>query len=121
MDLISQSSDDDIKTKMIKLMEKIKKGGKSEDYNQKEINRIKFIKMPLNTIFSKEEIKGQPKEEDNLIRIKKWINNLINFIYIKNIQIKKKIISEFKTYSKQSKAKKSKKNVKKKIQIKNLQ
>ena len=102
-------------------MEKIKKGGKSEDYNQKEINRIKFIKMPLNTIFSKEEIKGQPKEEDNLIRIKKWINNLINFIYIKNIQIKKKIISEFKTYSKQSKAKKSKKNVKKKIQIKNLQ
>ena len=114
IDLISQSSDDDIETKMIKLMEIKKKGGNLEEYNQNEINKIKFTKMPLNTIFSKEEIKEQPKEEDKLIRIKKGINNLINFISINNIQIKKKIISEFKAYSKQSKAKKSKKNVKEK-------
>ena len=114
IDLISQSSDDDIEAKMIKLMEIKKKGGNLEEYNQNEINKIKFTKMPLNTIFSKEEIKEQPKEEDKLIRIKKGINNLINFISINNIQIKKKIISEFKAYSKQSKAKKSKKNVKEK-------
>ena len=114
IDLISQSSDDDIEAKMIKLMEIKKKGGNLEEYNQNEINKIKFTKMPLNTIFSKEEIKEQPKEEDKLIRIKKGINNLINFISINNIQIKKKIISEFKTYSKQSKAKQSKKNVKEK-------
>ena len=114
IDLISQSSDDDIEAKMIKLMEIKKKGGNLEEYNQNEINKIKFTKMPLNTIFSKEEIKEQPKEEDKLIRIKKGINNLINLISINNIQIKKKIISEFKAYSKQTKPKKSKKNVKEK-------
>ena len=54
-------------------MEIKKKGGNLEEYNQNEINKIKFTKMPLNTIFSKEEIKEQPKEEDKS-KIKQRIN-----------------------------------------------
>ena len=43
IDLISESSEEDIETKMKKLIEIKKKGGNLDDYNKNEMNKIQFL------------------------------------------------------------------------------
>ena len=77
IDLISQTTEEDLETKMKKLMEIKKKGGNLDEYNKSEINKIQFKKITLNKPkISKEETKQQRKEtEDNLIKIKNCGNS----------------------------------------------
>ena len=49
IDLISQSSEEDIETKMKKLIELKKKGVNLDEYNKNEIDKIQFKRIPYFT------------------------------------------------------------------------
>ena len=107
IDLISQESEDDIETKMRKLIEIKKKGGNLEDYNKNEINKIQFKKLNLNKFTSdikKEENKNN-SEDIKLNKIQNGLNNFLNFIKIKKENIKKNIFNDIKLHYKKNKEK----------------
>ena len=112
IDLISQSSEEDIETKMKKLIELKKKGVNLDEYNKNEIDKIQFKRIPY---FTQEESKNESKQqeekkekEDKLKKIKNGLNNLNNFSNLLKKRIKKSIIQRLKTISKQPKKPKQK-------------
>ena len=112
IDLISQSSEEDIETKMKKLIELKKKGVNLDEYNKNEIDKIQFKRIPY---FTQEESKNESKQqeekkekEDKLKKIKNGLNNLNNFSNLLKKRIKKSIIQKLKTISKQPKKPKQK-------------
>ena len=111
IDLVSQSSEEDIETKMKKLIELKKKGGNLDEYNKNEINKIQFKRIPY---FNKEESKNEIKQEeeedkqDKLIKIKNGLNNLDNFSNLIKNRIRKNIIQKLKQIPKKSKKPKQK-------------
>ena len=112
LDLISITTEEDIETKMKKLIEIKKKGGNLEEYNRNELNKIQFKKLTSNKPkIPKEETKQQQKEkEDNLIKIKNGLNNFVNCFTL--IKLKQNAFQKLILYSKKSKEKKKKKNKK---------
>ena len=112
IDLVSQSSEEDIETKMKKLIELKKKGGNLDEYNKNEINKIQFKRIPyFNKEESKNEIKQEEEEEDKqdkLIKIKNGLNNLDNFSNLIKNRIRKNIIQKLKQIPKKSKKPKQK-------------
>ena len=117
LDLISITTEEDIETKMKKLIEIKKKGGNLEEYNRNELNKIQFKKLTSNKPkIPKEETKQQQKEkEDNLIKIKNGLNNFVNCFTL--IKLKQNAFQKLILYSKKSKEKeviKNKKSISKK-------
>ena len=113
IDLISQSSEDDIETKMKKLIEIKRKGGNLQEYNENEINKIKFTKNPLvNQLKQKKEfVNNQKKEEkDNIINIKNGLISFMKYLSLKRTKIKKNTFLDLISYNKQSKEKVINKN-----------
>ena len=109
IDLLSESSEEDIETKMKKLIELKKKGGNLEEYNKNEINKIQFKKLPL-TIQTEENKENQlikqlkEKElESKKIKIKIGLNNFSQFLSLTKTKIRKNILLELISYYKQSK------------------
>ena len=124
IDLISQSSEDDIETKMKKLIEIKRKGGNLEEYNENEISKIKFTKTPLINQLKpkKENINNQQKEnKDNIIKIKNGLISFMKYLSLKKTKIKKNTFLDLKTYNKQSKEKQINKdnNFTKKLMLNN--
>ena len=120
IDLISQSSEDDIEAKMKKLIEIKRKGGNIEEYNENEINKIKFTKNPLiNQFIPKKENENNKQQEDknNLIKIKNGLISFMKYLSLKKTKIKKNAFLDLKLYNKQSKEKGINKdnNLKKKL------
>ena len=110
LDFLSQSSDDDIETKMKKMIALKKKGGSLEEFNQNELNKIQFKKQP---VLSPPESNGknnqQQKKENNLMKIKNGLNNFMNFFSLIKRKIKASVFNELKSYYKKSKTIKAKK------------
>ena len=104
IDLLSQSSEEDIETKVNKLISLKKKGMNLDEYNKKEIEKIKFTKLPLNKqIFSDKAKENNQQEikQDKLMKIKSGLNSFIKYISLKKAKIKKKTFEELVTYYKQ--------------------
>ena len=77
IDLMSQSSSDDIEAKMNKMIEVKKKGGNLKEYiHNKEMSRFQKMKMTANKIQQQKEKKQQQRKEENLIKIKKGLEKL---------------------------------------------
>ena len=105
IDLVTQSSEEDIETKMNKLIELKKKGVNLNEYNQNEINKIQFKKFPLNIVQKEEkkdiqlEQKSKEKEKkDKLIKLKNGLNNFKNIFEIIKTKRKENIIQELVSY-----------------------
>jgi len=87
LDLISQSSGEDIETKMNKLIQLKKKGINLEEYNKSEIEKIKFTKQPLNDqIFTNKEKENNEQQikQDKLMKIKSGLNSFMNYFSSRN-------------------------------------
>ena len=104
LDLISQSSGEDIETKMNKLIQLKKKGINLEEYNKNEIEKIKFTKQPLNNqIFTTKEKENnqQQMKQDKLMKIKSGLNSFMTYFSLVKIKIKNKTFYELLSYNKQ--------------------
>ena len=91
-DYISQSSSDDIESKMYKMIEVKKKGGNLQMYiHNKEMNKLQKMRLVSNKFQQQKEKKQQQKKEEHLIRLKNGLEKLSLIIpeLIKNIQSRK--------------------------------
>ena len=94
IDFISQSSNDDIETKMKKMIEIKRKGGNIQDYfHKKEQNKLEKMKMVADNFQQKKEKKQQQKKEEKLMKLKKGLEKCIIIIpkIMRNISYKKLI------------------------------
>ena len=101
IDLMSQSSSDDIEAKMNKMIEVKKKGGNLKEYiHNKEMSRFQKMKMTANKIQQQKEKKQQQRKEENLIKLKKGLEKLSVIIpkIKKNIN-RRKFIKKIKVMS----------------------
>ena len=104
LDFISQSSNEDIESKMNKMIQIKKKGGSLLDYIQKkEMNRLQQMKITANKFQQQKELKQQQKKEEKLMKMKKGLESLNKIIptILRNIAFRKltkkiKIISDIK-------------------------
>ena len=110
IDLISESSEEDIETKMKKLIEIKKKGGNLDDYNKNEMNKIQFKKIVLN-----ENKEQKNKNEEKFNKIKNGLDIFTKFYLLKKINIKKNIFKDIIFYSNKIKEKKQKEEEEKQI------
>ena len=77
LELISQSSSEDIETKINEMIQIKKKGGSLQDYiHKKEMNRLQQMKMISNKFQQQKDKKQQQKKEEKLMRLKKGLENL---------------------------------------------
>ena len=77
LELISQSSSEDIDTKINELIQIKKKGGSLQDYiHKKEMNRLQQMKMISNKFQQQKDKKQQQKKEEKLMRLKKGLEKL---------------------------------------------
>ena len=77
LELISQSSSEDIETKINEMIQIKKKGGSLQDYiHKKEMNKLQQMKMVSNKFQQQKDKKQQQKKEERLMRLKKGLENL---------------------------------------------
>ena len=110
IDFISQSSSDDIETKMNKMIEIKKKGGNLQEYlHNKEMSKFQQMKISADKFQQQKDKKQQQKKEEKLMKMKKGLDKLKiiipklmrNLAYrklTKKIKYKMKIISGFEKF-----------------------
>ena len=110
IDFISQSSSDDIETKMNKMIEIKKKGGNLQEYlHNKEMSKFQQMKINADKFQQQKDKKQQQKKEEKLMKMKKGLDKLKiiipklmrNIAYrklTKMINYKMKIISGFEKF-----------------------
>ena len=77
LDLISQSSSEDIETKINEMIQIKKKGGSLQDYiHNKEMNKLQRMKIVSNKFQQQKDKKQQQKKEEKLMRLKKGLEKL---------------------------------------------
>ena len=77
LDFISQSSNEDIETKMNKMIQIKKKGGSILDYlHSREMNSFQQMKITANKFQQQKDKKQQQKKEEKLMKLKKGLEIL---------------------------------------------
>ena len=98
IDFYSQSSNDDIETKMNKMIEIKRKGGNLQDYlHSRDISRTQKIQIVAKNFEQKQDKKQQQKKEERLMKLKKGLekcNSIISKILRNNAY--KKLIKKLK-------------------------
>ena len=108
LDFLSES-DDDIETKMKKMITLKKMGGSLEEFNQNELNKIQFKKQSILSPKGLNSKNNQQQKENNLMKIKNGLNNFMNFFSLIKRKIKVSVFNDLKSYYKKSKTLKAKK------------
>ena len=108
LDFLSES-DDDIETKMKKMIALKKRGGSLEEFNQNELNKIQFKKQSILSPKGLNSKNNQQQKENNLMKIKNGLNNFMNFFSLIKRKIKVSVFNDLKSYYKKSKTLKAKK------------
>ena len=77
LDLISQSSSEDIEAKINEMMQIKKKGGSLQEYiHNKEMSKLQHMKIVSNKFQQQKEKKQKQKKEEKLMRLKKGLEKL---------------------------------------------
>ena len=109
LDYLFKLSEEDIETKIKKMIALKKKGGNLDEYNQNELNKIQFKKQSFSPLELKSENNKQQRMSEKLTKIKMGLNKFINFVSLTKRNKKISSFKELKSYYNKLKSKKEEK------------